>query len=695
MLPANPTEMIMKPNRSMALIAAMAALATAGGAASTASASPRPGAASRVTVSARPSWVSRATKVAAAAPASKVELTIALKSPHAAAAAAYAASVSEPGSPDFRHFLTPAQYQSRFAPSAAAVSQVRSWLTGQGFTITHQGIGYLTVSGPASSAEAAFGTPLATFRRAGARVTAPTSAATVPATLGSVVQDVLGLDSSVTLHNNIATQSLLLSKLAATTGVTAKGISAAAAAPTASDGGCSAYWGQNQTPYLPDPPLAGSDHDNVCGYTPGQLDAARGITATGLTGKGVTAGIVVWCDDPELSSDVSQWAADVHAAPVRPGQITVDEPSQPYEDYCAAREYTPDVAPQIEVSLDAEAIHAAAPAASIVFAPATGPDDAGTLDALHRLVDADNVNIINNSWGELESDAGAADAAALDSVMEQAAAEGITVVASSGDNSDNFIDPTTGNSTPPSAEVPASDPWVTSVGGTSLGLDKASKPEFEQAWFTVATLDTSAIGSPLAGPGIFGDANGPWWPWDYQYGGGGGTSALFAQPSYQQGKVPASLAGATPMRVYPDIANVADPDTGFLMGYTDEQVTALFDMEGVGGTSVAAPFTVGQIALAIQKNHGPLGFINPLIYRSGSKDLTDLKDNTMTTGTEENFPAANLILGAPVPVDTATNAQALAAGVTTLSLAPGYDNMTGMGVPASESKFIKLLDPAS
>jgi subtilase family serine protease len=648
---------------------AVATLAAIGGAATAASASPTPG--NRVAVSAAPAWLSHATRVAAAPPQAAVELTITLRSPHAAAAQAFARSVSEPGSPSFRHFLTPAQYQSRFGPATSAVSQVRSWLAGQGFKITHQGIGYLTVSGPVRDAEAAFGTQLSTFKRNGQKVMAPTSAVTVPAALGSSVQSVLGLDTSATFHSDIATQAQLAAKIARQEGIKLpKNLSPGATA----DGGCSRSWGQNQTAWVhaAPTPLSKVEPDAVCGYTPQQLDAARGITSTGLNGSGVTAGIILWCDDPNLVSDVNQWASNLHVAQLKPGQATIDQPSQPYESYCTQN----DGADQIETSLDAEAIHAVAPAANIVYSPAVGPDDAGLVDALHRIIDTDAVNIVNNSYGEPESELTPDAEAAFESVLTQAAAEGITVLAASGDRSDNFTSGT------PFPDYPASDPWITSVGGTSLGLANSNHVAFEQGWFTTFSLYLGIDG------GWTGTSVGS--AWGYGYGGGGGVSALFAQPSYQQGVVPARLAGTTPMRVYPDIANIADPATGFLMGYT-YQPLGNFYMANIGGTSLASPFTVGQIALAIQHHGGPLGFVNPVIYKSGSTSLTDLTSNTVNEGVEfTNAITAAFGLG-PVSEALSINGQSLVQG-TTLSLAPGYDNLSGMGVPSNEARFISLLN---
>jgi hypothetical protein len=61
----------------------------------------------------------------------------------------------------------------------------------------------------------------------------------------------------------------------------------------------------------------------------------------------VTVGVVLWCGDPNLVSDVNQWASNLHVPTLKPGQVTIDEPSAPYEAYCAANHG----ADQVETSL--------------------------------------------------------------------------------------------------------------------------------------------------------------------------------------------------------------------------------------------------------------------------------------------------------------------------------------------------------
>ena len=169
----------------------------------------------------------------------------------------------------------------------------------------------------------------------------------------------------------------------------------------------------------------------------------------------------------------------------------------------------------------------------------------------------------------------------------------------------------------PTPDWPASSPWVTAVGGTSLGVNATNDRQFEFGWQTgKITLDTST--TPAT------------WPTKITYNGGagGGTSRLFAQPSYQAGVVPSTISqtyGGAAMRAVPDVAAVADPNTGMLVGQTQTQAdgTSGFSFYRIGGTSLASPLYAGMFALAVQ-NHGEYGLANPALYstRATSKDIT-------------------------------------------------------------------------
>jgi subtilase family serine protease len=253
--------------------------------------------------------------------------------------------------------------------------------------------------------------------------------------------------------------------------------------------------------------------------------------------------------------------------------------------------------------------------------------------------------------------------------FEKGAAEGIGFYFSSGDCSDD--NPASGcgangGSSRSQAEYPTSDPWVTSVGGTSVGIGADNRFQFQTSWQTSsASLATGGAA---------------WKPASYLYGGGGGTSDVFAQPWYQIGTVPAALSNTlldgtatAAKRVVPDVAAYGDPSTGFLQGYTQQlpDGTTGYAESRIGGTSLAAPTFVGIQADAQQAQGAPIGFANPELYlRAAAGLFTDVTDHPHT-----NAPLAE-VRGVP----TNPSLRLLGAGVD-LHATAGYDNATGVGTP--------------
>ncbi len=209
-----------------------------------------------------------------------------------------------------------------------------------------------------------------------------------------------------------------------------------------------------------------------------------------------------------------------------------------------------------EETLDVEAVHAVAPDASITYVGAASCFDNDLLDSLNKVVDNHLADIVSNSWGDIEANQTPDLAAAYDQTFQFGAVEGIGFYFSSGDNGDEVA-----NTGTKQVDTPANSAWVTAVGGTSLAVGKGDKYQFETGWGTEKAA-LAADGKSWTGfPGAF------------TSGAGGGTSKTVAQPFYQKGVVPGALAkanGTTAMRTVPDIAAVADPNTGFKVGqYAD------------------------------------------------------------------------------------------------------------------------------
>jgi kumamolisin len=244
-----------------------------------------------------------------------------------------------------------------------------------------------------------------------------------------------------------------------------------------------------------------------------------------------------------------------------------------------------------EVMLDIEVAAGIAPAAHIAvyFAPNT---DKGFLDAItYAIHDAENKpSVISISWGNAEKDWTRQAMTSFDEEFQSATALGVTVCCAAGDAGSGDENPD-GGANPDGlahADFPGSSPYVLCCGGTRL----------------------SAQGTKIASEKV--------WNEDPQRSAtGGGVSDVFALPAYQRaaGVPPSANPGKRRGRGVPDVAAVADPQTGYRVRVDGE--------EGViGGTSAVAPLWAGLIALCNQKVGAPAGFIHPLLYGShGGKSV--------------------------------------------------------------------------
>jgi subtilase family serine protease len=324
-----------------------------------------------------------------------------------------------------------------------------------------------------------------------------------------------------------------------------------------------------------------------------------------------------------------------------------------------------------------------APDADVLYYGADSCQDSDLLAALSDLITNHLAQVISDSWGEpLNSTSGsepASTVAEYDRLFQLAAVEGITVNFSAGDCGDNSPATTCGGSggegsSAAQTTFPASDPWVTAVGGTSAAIDSSGRLAWSTSWGTAAWALNSA-----------GTA---WQPDGWIFGGGGGTSADFAQPSYQAGVVPSSLAdtllsGATassPRRVVPDIALDADPFTGLLVGETQALPGGKtgYAEAAIGGTSLASPLLTGLEADAIGLRGGvPLGFVNPTLYCGCMTDDPDtIRD---VTDTPSNAPRPIAEVFPPFQGQAAAVAEMGQDGP--LHATAGYDDATGLGTP--------------
>jgi subtilase family serine protease len=635
-----------------------------------------------------PAWAKSSALKKAAPAGDFVNIRVYLPWQNSDDAAKAALAVSTPGSSSYGKYLTPAQFRQRFAPKQAEVTAVQQFLRGAGFSVVETATNnrYIAAEGTVAQAQTAFGTTLGEYTVQGRTLRAPESAVSVPASLGATVESVVGLDQGAALL--APTRS---AGNAPKQNHGAPGVGFRAGRP------CSLWYGE-KTVSTPNITAYGTTTKPLapCGYTPAQVRGLYGLSAAD-TGAGQTVAFVGANASPTLKQDVAKYSS-LHGLPAP--KITEDVPPGVYKH--------PDTPQQIpgdyygEETLDAEAIHTTAPAANLLYvASSNAYQDFDR--SINRIVDKGLSHIISISYGFSGENVPQGYINSLNNTFIEAAATGIGVYVSSGDNGDEVS--TYGT---PQVDFYANDPFVTAVGGTSASIvpsgtapaasygdidDPASplntagwKRSFEVAWQTgydpITATATDHISSP---PYVLNGTLTEALPGEFFGGGGGGVSAVFARPSYQAG-LPVAGNG----RIVPDISALADPNTGFLVGQTQQfSDGTAYDEYRIGGTSLAAPLMAGIAAVADQRHGSPLGFLNPRIYSAyASSAATAYYDvdqaDLFGTAVTDRLPSVVRVNYAnnEDPSDGLTySLRTLESPNQTLHSTRGFDTATGVGTP--------------
>jgi subtilase family serine protease len=296
-----------------------------------------------------------------------------------------------------------------------------------------------------------------------------------------------------------------------------------------------------------------------------------------------------------------------------------------------------------------------APDANIHYYGAASCDDPDLIATLSQVADDDTAQIVTNSWGGPELSETSSLIGAYEQVFLQGATEGMSFLFASGDNGDELA--ATGVK---QTDYPPSDPYVTGVGGTATAISSTGALSWETGWGTEKWTLSSDGQS--------------WNPVGFLYGSGGGTSSIFAQPSYQAGVAPAGG------RQVPDVAMDGDVTTGMLIGETQTFPDGVYyDQYRVGGTSLSSPLFAGITALAFQRAGGGVGLLNPTIYANANTGVfTDVKNPPADQGNVRNDYVNGVDASNGVVSSVRTFNQD-----SSLSIGPGWDDVTGVGSPNS------------
>jgi subtilase family serine protease len=386
-----------------------------------------------------------------------------------------------------------------------------------------------------------------------------------------------------------------------------------------------------------------------CGLAPKQLRKIYGTQSTvagGQDGHGQTVAIVDAYANPTMEADANRYAASQGEPAFTSGQYT----ETTFGPFDLQTECAGENGWNGEESLDVEAVHAMAPGAKIHYFGAKNCDT-GIDDALNFIIQNHSADIVSNSYGNIGEAVDPAEVALEHNLFSQAAAEGIGMYFSSGDDGDTVAD-----GLPPQPSYPASDPLVTAVGGTSELIDSSGRSVATTGWESALDfIDYSGTQAAYSAP----------LPGQFVFGAGGGRSTLFDQPYYQKGTVPKSLASDNGQlkRVAPDVAADGDPYTGFYYGYTPQGGT--YGQSTIGGTSLSCPLVAGIQAVASQHRRFAIGFANPLLYSLQDGAFQDTK-----------APAKPIRFASTAGSYTGT----FEAGDTQHTRG-GYDDITGRGTP--------------
>jgi subtilase family serine protease len=556
----------------------------------------------------------------------KLHVTIALHPRDPAALASYVQAVSAPGSSEYGDYLTPRQFAHRFGATPAAIAAVRATLQAHGLTP-----GATTTNGLSIPVTATAGTLDQALSVRLERVALSPKKSAITATAGpAFAADVAPLVQAVIGLNTLSSPQPLTLRAASK-----PRRASAHASPRVPTGG-------------PQPCAAASDAaSGQSAYTADQLASAYGFSGlynAGDEGQGQT--IALYELEPDNPADVAAFQscygthASVSYEEVDGGSGTGDGSG--------------------EAALDIEDAISLAPKANILVYQApnsssNGPGS-GPYDDFSAIVAQDRAAVVSASWGQCESLEGATDASAESTLFQEASVQGQTIVSASGDDgSEDCYAGTPLVGTQLAVDDPASQPYVTGVGGTTLS-QLGPRPT-ETTWNNGNNVVVSALD---IGPGA----------------GGGGLSSLWSIPAYQS-DAPASVdvlsapagggCGAARCREVPDVSADADPNTGYLIYYNGDgsEADTPSGWQGIGGTSAAAPLWAALMALANASSAcagTDIGFANPGLYRAAATgyaaDFNDVRSgNNDFTGTNGgDYPAGS-----------------------------GYDVATGLGTPNASS----------
>ena len=557
-----------------------------------------------------PGIVAHSKLVGPAATNQALSFSIGLKLRNADVLNNYVKDITNPKSVNFHRYLTAAQFEMAFAPSVSTHASVVQYLQKAGFTITqtYKNRMLIVFSGTVGQAEQVFHVTINNYIAPdGTAFYSNTTDPLMPASLVGSIEDISGLNNAAHFtHAPISQKSITTQS-------------------------------SSNAPTISCPP-----HGN--GYfTPDQTATAynlNGLYNAGYHGEGQTVALFEFDNTP--LNDIKTYESCFGHSHASIQTIVTHGP-------------VPSDLGQIEVELDADLILSAAPALGQLRIYEASNDSTG-LSANWAQIVQDGAPVVSTSWGLCEYFMDPNLVQMENNYLLTATAQGQSVFAAAGDTGSAACAQVQSSDTFLNVQDPASQPYITGVGGTSLTINGDSSYARETTW---------------------NDSTGA---------GGGGLSTIWGMPSWQ------SAPGVNNQysdgyREVPDVSLDADPFTGYAIYCSvNVQGQGCSPSGGFyifGGTSAAAPMWAAFMALtneeSIHSGGFNIGFANPLLYQIASNANSypnafhDINDNSNNDYNHDN----NGLYPTSAVYDMATglgsyNAANLASDLVNLTLnAPG------------------------
>lgn len=593
------------------------------------------------------------------------------------------ASQQDRGSPDYQRWLTPEQYGSRFGLSQGDINKVTGWLESEGLQVDSipASQNAIVVRGSAQQVGAALDTEIHRYLVNGKAQFGNSSSPSVPAALAGVISGIRGL-------NNFALKPRLVRATSPrfTSGITGNHFITPPDFATI-----------YQLNSLYQQGINGTGQKIV---VVGQSD----ISTSDWTNFRINSSNCTGCFQYSTNTNLLQTV--VVPGDSDPGMLASDID---------------------EANLDVEWSGAVAPDATIIFVVGNPVSGGGVFDALYYAITHTPIlaAVISVSYGECE--AGALADGSYSSfylpLLQEANAEGITVLGPSGDSGAADCDSGNTSVVGLAVDMPGSLPTVTAVGGTEFqeGRDTAG-----QYWTNPNCIGAAGCGDVLSSAKSY-IPEGAWNDTNEVIGGtsigltgsGGGASSVIAKPMWQAGTgvpndgardVPDVSFSASPIQdPYLICSEYVDPTSnqltpwcttnGFRNASSNPNLTG--ELDAVGGTSVGPPAMAGILALISQVTGrtptNGLGNINPILYPLAAHAPTAFNDVTIGNNQVPYSSACGAISNIGFNAGTGYD---LATGLGSMNIATLVSDWTsvspaGTGVASTSANFSMAFSPTS